>query len=115
MLLMTASMVPEAFAGVDNASHRKVIVLKCELSNSAPRSGGRTPDPPFTWFFRVDLAAGTVDGMRATVTDTEIGWHGRQMPARPYATLSRPDWRYHSAREFDRIHNEITGLCIEQN
>ncbi len=115
VLLLTGAMSTGAFAGVDDVGQHHVIVLKCELSNSAPRSGGQLPDPPFTWRFRVDLTARTVDGVRATITDTEIGWHGRQMPARPYATLSRPGWQFHSAREFGRVHNEMSGLCVEQD
>jgi hypothetical protein len=105
-------------------AHGKPITLQCQLMNSVPRNGGTIPDPPFIWHFHVDQAAGTVDGVRATLSDTQIGWAGRTAPALPTATLLRPgwlldghkqpDWRFHSERQIGTIRNEVDGSCIEQ-
>jgi hypothetical protein len=105
-------------------AYGKAITLRCQLMNSVPRSGGTTPDPAFMWRFHVDLEAGTVDGVRATIRDSQIGWAGRTAPALPYATLLRPgwlldghkqpDWRFHSDRYIDQIHNDVNGSCVEQ-
>lgn len=107
------------------SAYGNAITLRCQLMNSVPRSGGTMPDPPFIWHFHVDLVAGTVDGVRATISDLQIGWAGRTAPALPYATLLRPgwmldghkqpDWRYHSDRQIDRIRNDVDGSCVEQN
>jgi len=100
------------------------ITLQYRLMNSVPRSGGTMPDPAFIWRFHVDLEAGTVDSVRATISDTQIGWAGRTAPALLYATLLRPgwlpdghkqpDWRFHSDRYIGQIHNDVDGSCVEQ-
>jgi hypothetical protein len=105
-------------------AYGNAITLRCQLMNSVPRSGGTTPDPPFLWRFHVDLEAGIVDGVRATISDSQIRWAGRIAPALPYATLLRPgwlldghkqpDWRFHSDRYIGQIHNDVDGSCVEQ-
>jgi hypothetical protein len=105
-------------------AYGNAITLRCQLMNSVPRSGGTTPDPPFLWRFHVDLEAGIVDGVRATISDSQIRWAGRIAPALPYATLLRPgwlldghkqpDWRFHSDRYISQIHNDVDGSCVEQ-
>ena len=98
------------------------FTLRCQLMNSVPRNGGTVPDPPFVWHFHVDLDAGTVDGVRATVSSTRIGWAGHAAPAIPTAVLLRPgwlldghkqpDWRFHSERQIGQIHNDVDGSCV---
>jgi hypothetical protein len=105
-------------------AHGTPITLRCQLMNSVPRSGGAVQDPPFIWRFQVDLQAHTVDGVRATVSDTQIGWAGHTPPAMPTALLLRPgwmlagykqpDWRFHSDRQIDRIRNSVDGSCVEE-
>jgi hypothetical protein len=105
-------------------AYGQTITLRCQLMNSVPRNGGTTPEPPFIWHFRLDLKAGTVDGVRATISDSQIGWAGRTPPAIPYATLLRPgwlldghkqpDWRFHSDRNIGQIRNDVDGSCVEQ-
>jgi len=100
----------------------KKITLRCALMNSVPRNGGSIPDPPFVWHFHIDFATGTVDGIRATVSDTEIGWAGRVPPATPYAKLRRPgwqldghpqpDWRFHAERMIGTLRNDVDGSCV---
>lgn len=103
-------------------AHATPITLRCQLMNSVPRNGGSIPDPPFIWRFHVDLEAGTVDGVRATLSDTKIGWAGPVAPAIPTATLLRPgwlldgsrqpDWRFHSERQIGQIRNDVDGSCV---
>lgn len=98
------------------------FVLRCALMNSVPLNGGSIPDPPFIWRFHLDLAAGTVDGIHSTMSDTKIGWAGRVAPAIPTATLLRagwlldghpqPDWRFHSERQIGKLHNNVDGSCV---
>ena len=100
------------------------ITLRCQLMNSVPRNGGTILDPPFVWHFHVDLEAGTVDGVRATLNDAKIGWAGRAAPAIPTATLLRPgwlldgykqpDWRFHSDRQIGQIRNDVDGSCVAE-
>jgi hypothetical protein len=107
-----------------STAHGEPITLRCQLMNSVPRSGGTIPDSPFIWQFKVDLDAHSVDGVRATISETRVGWAGRAAPALPYATLLRPgwllsghkqpDWRFHSDRQIDLIRNSVDGSCIEE-
>jgi hypothetical protein len=108
-------------AGTANANP---ITLRCQLTNSVPRNGGTTLDPPFIWHFHVDPEAKTVDRIRATVSDTQIGWAGRAAPALPTATLllpgwelnghKQPDWRFHSERQIGQIWNSVDGSCVPE-
>lgn len=110
-----------AVAGMGMA-HATPITLRCQLMNSVPRNGGAIPDPPFIWHFHVDLEAGIVDGVQATLSNTKIGWAGRAAPAIPTATLLRPgwlldgskqpDWRFHSERQIGQIRNDVDGSCV---
>jgi len=93
----------------------KTIVLKCALKNSVPRDSHHSPPPPFTQHFHVNLDAKTVDGVRATVTSDKIGWEPRQPYLRPYATLSLPDWQYHSEKWIGQVRDEVSGPCEEQD
>jgi hypothetical protein len=93
----------------------KIVVLKCALKHSVPRDPHHSPPPPFTQHFRVNMDAKTVDGVPATVTADKIGWEPRQTYLRPYATLSLPDWQYHSEKWFNHVRDDISGACVEQN
>jgi hypothetical protein len=90
------------------------IVLKCALKHSVPRIGGRSPPPPFTEHFRVNMDAKTVDGVRATVSPDKIGWEPHQSYLRPYATLTLPDWQFHAVRYFQKVRDDIVGTCQQQ-
>lgn len=119
LVLLAATQAAAASAQTGNK-----IVLRCALMNSVPLNGGPIPDPPFTWHFHIDFGSGTVDGVRATISDAEIGWAGRAPPAIPYATLRRPgwqldghgqpDWRFHSERMIGTLHNYVDGSCVEE-
>jgi hypothetical protein len=112
------------FAGLAGTANAKPITLRCQLMNSVPRNGGTTLDPPFIWHFHVDAEAKTVDGIRATVSDTQIGWAGHAAPALPTATLLRPgweldghkqpDWRFHSERQIGQVWNSVDGSCVPE-
>jgi hypothetical protein len=93
----------------------KTVVLKCSLKNSVPRDPRHAPPPPFTQHFHVNLEAKTVDGVRATVTADKVGWEPAQSYLRPYATLSLPDWTYHSVKWIGKVQDEISGTCVPQN
>ncbi|MEJ1978108.1 MAG: hypothetical protein WDN49_20320 [Acetobacteraceae bacterium] len=110
-LMLCLLLVSVAVTAHAAAPETRPILLRCELTNNPPRAGGRVPDT-FTQHFRVNLVAGTVDGRRATVTADTIGWEPRQDYLRPYATLSRPGWRYHSAR-VGSAGREVNGPCTE--
>ncbi len=90
----------------------KTITLRCVLTNTPPRHGGHVPDS-YKQHFRVNLAEGTVDGKRATITADQISWEPRQSYLRPAATLSLPGWRYHSARQIGTEPYEVNGTCVE--
>jgi hypothetical protein len=110
-----AALVLAAFvAGGHTAAHAddRVFSLRCELTSTPPRNGGQHPDPPFTQHFRINLNAGTVDGRNAVITDDRIGWEPRQPWFRPYATLNRPQWQYHSSRQIGRVRYDIDGPCV---
>jgi hypothetical protein len=117
-------LIAAQFALLGEACARP-ITLRCQLMNSVPRNGGPIPDQPFIWWFRVDLNTGTVDGIRATVSDAVIGWAGRAAPALPNATLVRPgwelnghrqpDWRFHSERQIGAVWNNVDGSCVPQS
>jgi hypothetical protein len=92
-----------------------IIVLKCELAHSVPRTGGHSPPPPFIQHFRVNMSAKTVDGVHATVSSDKIGWEPRQTYLRPYATLALPDWQFHAVKWFGRVRDDLTGTCVEQH
>jgi hypothetical protein len=91
------------------------VVLKCNLKNSVPRDSHHAPPPPFTQHFHVNLDAKTVDGVRATVSADKVAWEPAQSYLRPYATLSLPDWTYHSVKWVGKVRDEISGTCVPQN
>ena len=124
-MIVRASLLAVLAVACAGAANARPITLRCELMNSVPRNGGTIPDPPFTWHFKVDLQAGTVDGVRATISDSQIGWAGRTAPALPTATLLRPgwllnghkqpDWRFHAERSIGQIWNSVDGSCVVQS
>jgi hypothetical protein len=89
----------------------RVFTLRCELTNTPPRNGGNVPERPFTQHFHVNLDIGTIDGRKAVVTSDRIGWEPRQPWFRPYATLTRPQWQYHSSRQTGRVPYSIDAPC----
>jgi hypothetical protein len=92
----------------------KIVVLKCRLAHSVPRVGGHTPPPPFTQHFHVDMTAGTVDGVKATVSPDAISWEPKQSYLRPSATLSLPSWHFHAEKWFGKVRDNVTGACVEE-
>ncbi len=111
LALLLAGISTVAFAATPPVG--KTTVLKCSLKHSVPRPG-RTKPQPFSQHFKVNLEARTVDGVRATVTADKVGWEPVQSYLRPYATLSLPDWQYHSVKWFGHVRDEISGPCVEE-
>jgi hypothetical protein len=109
-----ALLVAAALTGVSASAgaNDRVFTLRCELTSTSPRNGGTTQDKPFTQHFHIKRDAGTVDGRKAVVASDRIGWEPRQPWFRPYATLSRPQWQYHSARQIGRVPYSIDGPCV---
>ena|ERR1700722_16081842 len=97
---------------VGAAAADQTFTLPCRLTNTPPRNGGNTPEAPFTQHFHVNLSAGTVDGKKAVITNDRVGWEPRQPEFRPYATLTRPQWQYHSARQIGQNPYELNGPCV---
>jgi hypothetical protein len=93
----------------------QIFTLRCELTSFPPRNGGDIPVAPFIQRFRINLDAGTVDGKKAVISSDRIGWEPRQPWFRPYATLTRPDWRYHSSRQIRQVPYEISGPRVVEN
>jgi hypothetical protein len=94
------------------SANDRVFTLKCQLRSTPPRNGGTTPDAPFVQHFHINLDAETVDGKKATITSTQIGWEPRQPEFLPYAFLSRADWHYHSFRQIGRVAYDLDGPCL---
>ena len=109
LVLIMVAMASFAFAAP--AAWGETVTLRCTLTNTPPRAGIR--HDTFVQHVHVDLAAGTVDGHKATISDTQIGWEPRQVP-RPYATLSRPGWRYHSEGRHGTEAYRVDGTCVPQ-
>ncbi len=84
--------------------------LNCNLTNSPPRTPGSSPDT-FKRHLRIDFTRSTVNGEKATITASKIGWATR---FQPYATLTRPDWHYASAGQMNRTAYTVTGSCTEK-
>ena len=94
------------------AADSRTVNLICTLTNDPPRTPGHSPDT-FTQHVKVNFAAGTVDGRKATITDRQIGWEPRPGSRRPYAALSHPSWQYHSTGQ-DKVPYTVSGSCVEQ-
>ena len=109
--LLAAACCTAAHAAPPPGGNR--VNLLCTLTNDPPRTPGHSPDT-FKLRVKVDFAAGTVDGIKATITDTQIGWEPRPGSRRPYATLSRPDWQYHSTGQDRQIAYTTSGPCVVQ-
>jgi hypothetical protein len=108
--LVVLMAVATASYAVAAPARGETITLRCKLRNTPPRAGH--VHDTFIQHVRIDLAADTVDGRRATITDKQIGWEPREVP-RPYATLSRPGWHYHSAGQYGTVSYYVNGTCVE--
>ena len=111
-LLLVAAL---SGASVAARADDRVFTLRCELTSTPPRNGGTVPEKPFTQHFHIDLNAGTVDGRKAVISSDRIGWEPRQPWFRPYATLTRPQFQYHSSRQIRRVPYEIDGPCTVEH
>jgi hypothetical protein len=111
VFLAMAAICADAHAA--SPADSKVVDLLCTLTNNPPRTPGHAPDT-FTQHVRINFGAGTVNGHKATITDRQIGWEPRPGSLRPYATLSRPGWQYHSTGQNKQVAYTVTGSCVEQ-